>query len=80
MRLHNSKEILEFRFAVAQCKGDVWLQSPDGDKFNLKSVISQYIALGALLQAEGDNLELFCSEKADEAYFMKFFKENPDVL
>lgn len=80
MRLHSALEVYGFREAISRAKGDVWLESPDGDKFNLKSVISQYIALGALLQAEGDNLELFCSEKSDEALFMKFFKENPDVL
>ena len=26
MRLTNSKEIMEFRYAVAKCKGDVWLE------------------------------------------------------
>ena len=43
MRLTNSKEIMEFRYAVAKCKGDVWLEDQEGNKFNLKSVISQYI-------------------------------------
>jgi hypothetical protein len=40
MRLTNSKEIMEFRFAVGKCKGDVWLEDAEGNKFNLKSVIS----------------------------------------
>ena len=40
MRLTNSKEIMEFRYAIAKCKGDVWLEDPDGNKFNLRSVIS----------------------------------------
>ena len=53
MRLTNSKEIMEFRYAVAKCKGDVWLEDQEGNKFNLKSVISQYIALGELLQDKG---------------------------
>lgn len=80
MKLTNSKEILEFRFAVSKCKGDVWLEDPEGNKFNLKSVISQYIALGALLQDKGELLELFCSNPEDEVHFMKFFQENPNVL
>ena len=80
MRLTNSKEIMEFRFAVAKCKGDVWLEDVEGNKFNLKSVISQYIALGELLQDKGETLELFCANKEDEVHFRKFFKENPGVL
>ena len=80
MRLTNSKEIMEFRYAIAKCKGDVWLEDAEGNKFNLRSVISQYIALGELLQDKGEQLELFCSIPEDEAHFMKFFKDNPDVL
>lgn len=80
MRLTNSKEIAEFRQAIAQCVGDVWLEDMEGNKFNLKSVLSQYIALGELLQEKGENLELFCSVRADEKYFLKFFYENPNVL
>ena len=80
MHLTNSKEILEFRFAVSKCKGDVYLRDPEGNQFNLKSVISQYIALGELLQDKGENLELFCSMPEDESHFHKFFRDNPEVL
>ena len=80
MRLTNSKEIMEFRYAVAKCKGDVWLEDQEGNKFNLRSVISQYIALGELLQDKGDKLELFCSIPEDERHFMKFFYNNPNAL
>lgn len=80
MRLTNSKEIMEFRFAISKCKGSVWLEDAEGNKFNLKSVISQYIALGELLQDKGETLELFCSNPEDEAHFMKFFKDNPGAL
>jgi hypothetical protein len=80
MRLTNSKEIMEFRYAIAKCKGDVWLEDTEGNKFNLRSVISQYIALGELLQDKGETLELFCSNPEDEGHFMKFFKNNPGAL
>ena len=80
MRLTNSKEIMEFRYAIAKCKGDVWLEDQEGNKFNLKSVISQYIALGELLQDKGESLELFCSMPEDESHFHKFFHDNPEVL
>jgi len=80
MRLTNSKEIIEFRDAIAKCKDDVWLEDIDGNRLNLRSVISQYIALGELLQDKGETLELFCANSADEQHFMKFFKDNPNTL
>ena len=80
MRLTNSKEIFEFKLAIAHCKGEVWLESVEGDKFNLKSVVSQYLALGELLQEHGKDLELFCQYPDDQNNFYKFFEENPEVL
>lgn len=73
-------EINDFRAAVDACHGDVWLESPRGDKYNLKSIFSQYIALDALLSQHGDELELYCALSEDESNFFKFFHEHPEVL
>lgn len=48
MKLRNIEDVEGFLDAVSQCTGDVWLESPYGDKYNLKSKLSQYIAMGAL--------------------------------
>ena len=80
MKLKNISELNGFIAAVDGCKGHVWLESPDGDKFNLKSKFSQYIALGALLGTKGEELELFCQLSEDESRFYKYFKDYPDVL
>ena len=80
MRLTNLKEIEEFRNAIDKCKGDVWLQDVEGSKLNLRSMMSQYIALGALLEDKGESLELFCSLASDEQYFLKFFRSYPATL
>ena len=80
MHLTNTKEIFEFRAAISKCKGKVWLYSQEGDRFNLKSVVSQYIALGKLLTEQGENLELFCEKAEDEKNFLEFFNRNPEVL
>ena len=55
------------------------LRSLDGDIFNLKSKLSQYIAIAALLGQHGDELELFCSDRQDEGKFMQFLMENPSI-
>lgn len=80
MKLRNLKSPNIFLSVVNDCKGQVWLESDEGDKYNLKSIFSQYIAIGALLSERGDWLELYCSDKDDEARFMKFFNEHPEVM
>lgn len=79
MKIGNLKQLNEFIGAVNECKGQVWLDSPEGDRFNLKSQFSQYVAFSALLSERGDLLELFCSNKEDEQNFYKFLKDNPEV-
>ena len=59
MKLQNIQEVEEFRKVVHQCKGRVYLESLEGDIFNLKSAMSEYVALGRLLSEQGDSLELF---------------------
>ena len=49
MKLKNIKEVEAFRKVIHDCEGDVYLKSPEGDVFNLKSSLSEYIALGRLL-------------------------------
>ena len=80
MKLTNIQEIDAFKEAIAKCKGDVWITSPQGDKYNLKSLFSQYIAFGELLGKHGDEMELFCQLPGDESYFIKFFFDHPEVL
>lgn len=63
-----------------KCKGDVHLRSRYGDDYNLKSRLTQYLAVAAMAREHGDELELFCDSKDDEKYFMEFFEENPEIL
>lgn len=79
MKLSKIEQVNEFLAIVDSCKGDVTLRSVDGDIFNLKSKLSQYIAIAALLGQHGDELELFCSDSSDEGKFMNFLMENPAV-
>ena len=74
MLLRNAKEIDKLIEAVNRCRGDVLLRSTDGkEEFNLKSVLSRYVAIGELCKDHGDNYEVFCMNRADEVYMMEFF-------
>ena len=72
MKLQNIHEVEDFRNVIHQCKDDVFLKSQEGDVFNLKSAMSEYIALGQLLSEQGDSLELFASNREDEALLLNF--------
>ena len=71
MRLRSEADVQEFLDAVSQCGGDVYLKSPEGDIFNLKSSLSCYVAVGQLIQEKGDSLELFADRREDRALLMK---------
>lgn len=73
-RLKNVRDINALMAAVRNCKGDVILRSADGsEEFNLKSKLSEYIAIGRLCEEDGDSWEVFCMDKGDEGELLKFF-------
>jgi len=80
MKLTNIKQVKEFLAEVNNCKGNVLLKSNQGDIYNLKSTLTQYIAIGALLGEKGEELELFCDSKEDEAKFISFLSKHPEML
>ena len=61
MKLTNVKDVEKFIQVIKECEHDVYLKSQEGDVFNLKSSLSQYIAIGRLVDENGDSLELFAS-------------------
>ena len=80
MKLKNEIEITDFLAAIKAANGSVWLESTEGDRYNLKSTLSRYVAIAAMINEHGHELELFCSNPADEGLFYKFFAKYPDTL
>ena len=76
MLLKNAKDIDKLIEAVNRCRDDVILRSVDGrEEFNLKSVLSRYIAIGELCRDHGDRYEIYCMDRADEGYMLNFFHD-----
>lgn len=80
MKLKNEIEINDFLNAVNRAKCPVYLVSVEGDRYNLKSTLSRYVAIAELIKDYGTELELFCDDKSDEKYFFGFFLNHPEVL
>ena len=75
MKLTNVKDVEKFIATVNSCESDVYLKSVEGDVFNLKSSLSQYIAIGRLIEDAGESLELFAQTREDEARLLKMLTE-----
>ena len=80
MKFVKVSEWNDFIHTVDECKGEVWLETPRGDKYVLKSFFSRCLALGQLLDKHGDEIELFCQLPEDECKFYKYFNEHPGVI
>lgn len=66
MRLRTIESWVQFVDALDQCEGNIILNSKYGDTYNLKSKLSQFLALNVLINASSDVLELVCSKKEDD--------------
>lgn len=75
MKLTNIKDVQKFIETVNACEHEVYLKSVEGDVFNLKSSLSQYIAIGRLIEDAGESLELFAQTREDEAILLKMIGE-----
>ena len=75
MKLNNVKDVQKFIETVNACENDVYLKSVEGDVFNLKSSLSQYIAIGRLIEDAGESLELFAQTREDEALLLNMLNQ-----
>ena len=80
MKFKTYEEIREFLDIVDTCEHDVYLRSVYGDIYNLKSRLSQYLGVAALLSEHGDELELFCADRADEQKLIRYLYNHRQIL
>lgn len=65
-------DVAKFMDALDQCKGNVYLITEEGDRFNLKSKLSQITGLLTLI--EGGKLvkaKVLCEDPEDESYLFR---------
>lgn len=79
MKLKSINDIKAFQQIIDECESDVWLESTFGDKYNLKSTLSQYVAIGELISQRGDDLELFARSQRDTVKLMNFLSKHKDL-
>lgn len=77
MKLTNIKDVEGLFKVIDQCQGKVELVTEEGDRLNLKSRLSQYVALvNVFADAKIGELELVAYEDVDVAKIAQFvFKD-----
>ncbi len=66
MKIKNISDINKFFEVVDKCQGRVELVTGEGDRLNLKSKLTQYVALANVFSnGEIEELELVANEKED---------------
>ena len=70
MKLENISDVKAFFEAVDQCKGKIELVSPEGDRINLKSKLSQYLSI-ANMCSNGYIKELELVVHEDKGFFVR---------
>lgn len=72
IKLHNVN-FDDFIRTVDECKGDVFLETADGDILNLKSKLCQMIGLSTILNhSEVAEATLRCTNPEDETMLFRF--------
>ena len=73
MKITNKQQVEAFQNAIDQCSGKVWLVSPEGKQYDLKSDTERYLGLASLISENGEEMELFTSDYNDEMIMMDLY-------
>ena len=80
MKLHDI-DVADFIKTLDSCKGNVFLETPEGDRLNLKSKLAQFAGLTMLIKG-GIIAEavIRCENPEDESLLFRFnlYREVPD--
>lgn len=72
IKLHNI-EFEDFIKAIDECRGDVYLETADGDVLNLKSKLCQMIGISTILKnTEIGEATIRCTNQEDETMLFRF--------
>lgn len=73
MKIQNIQDVNVFFKIIDECKGPVELISPEGDRINLKSKLSQYLSMASIF-SNGyiRELDLVAHEKEDIERLIKY--------
>ena len=73
MKITNDKELHDFIGAINECERPVWLESINGEKYDLKDELDRYCGIAQLIKGNRDDLELFTTAREDTVRMVNYF-------
>ena len=74
MKIRTNDEMRMFEETINRCKRTVWLITPEGEQFDLKTPTGRYQGIARMLSAkEYEEPELFTSCFEDEMVIFEYF-------
>ena len=75
MKTRTENEVRLFDTAISSCARPVWLVSPSGTAYNLKSAGERKEAMDLWVRDIREEMEIFAGSYEDEAVMMGFLKQ-----
>ncbi len=74
MKIYNVEDPVKFLEVIKECKGSVELISKEGDRLNLKSELTKYLAISKLFSDDTiiNELELVASDPDDVNLLLEY--------
>lgn len=80
MMIRSNDEIRMFEGTIDRCKKSVWLITPEGEQFDLKTPAGRYQGIARMLSVkEYEEPELFTSCFEDEMVIFEYFNRSRRV-
>ena len=78
MKIYNIKDAEKFLDIIKECKGSVELVSKQGDRLNLKSELTKYLAISKLFSDNTfiNEMDLIASDPEDVKLLMDYMISN----
>lgn len=76
MKTRTEKDVREFNEAIDKCSRPVWLVTPEGEQFNLKSTSEYYKGMAKWVTDICGEIEIFTCSLEDELIMENYYLRN----
>ena len=73
MKIRSMKELAAFNEMLNRCCGQVWIESPSGEKTDLTEESTRTRGLCALLGERAEEYEIYARSREDEMLLLDYF-------
>ena len=73
MKIRSMRELAAFNEMLSRCRGQVWIESPNGERLDLTVESTRIRGLSALLGERADEYEIYARSREDEMLLLDYF-------